>query len=193
MMRERGVTIPTFRPVRSRHRSAVTPPEDEPSTSFSGHVAAQYVVGSDGSLSGSVALDNGLLRMSVTAHHFFERQQRRPPWTLTMPAAVLGIRIDDRAATRAYLQGGVVHAWTRHDPAGNRRLAGPLFGVHVEHALTPRRTLIGEAHAMYFVESDARAYAVRVAIRHRFAELAIRALAFNTGPVLYGTEVGTRF
>jgi hypothetical protein len=43
-----------------------------------------------------------------------------------------------------------------------------------------------------FLQADVRAYAARIAIRRGFAELAVRALAFDVGPALYGPELGTR-
>jgi hypothetical protein len=160
---------------------------------WNGHIAVQKVYESDGAVSGSLALGDGWLRIALSVQHYVERQERFRPLTLTMPSGVIGIRLDDRRATRAYLEGGAVYAWTRNDRMGDSSVAGPMVGVSVEHALASRTTLLGTAHAMYFSHTDVRAYAARLAVRYRGAELGFRALAFNVGPALYGPEVGIGF
>jgi hypothetical protein len=187
------LTVGSTQSNRLRRTNADVPPDaDTAPARLGGHLAAQYVPGSDGAISGSARLGDGFVTFAVAAHHYFERQPKRPPWTLTMPAGMFGLRIDDRGPMRAYVEGGVVYAWTRNDMAGDSKLSGPVLGVHFEYAVAPRTAIIGDAHAMYF-QSDVRAYAARIAIRRGFAELAVRALGFNVGPALYGPELGARF
>lgn len=157
-------------------------------------VGAHKVVDSDGAISLSLAVDDRWFRLAGSLTRYVEDQMDGSQLTLTMPALLAGVRLDRGGATRAFLEGGVAVASTRNDPMADSSITGAMVGVHAEHRFTPsgRRSLVGDAHAMYF-ESEVKAYAARVGVRIGYLEAAFRVLDFNVGPALYGPEVGLRF
>ncbi|HVK83198.1 MAG TPA: hypothetical protein VM513_03775 [Kofleriaceae bacterium] len=157
-------------------------------------VGAHKVIESDGALSLSLAVDDRWFRIAGSVTRYVEDQMDGSQLTLTMPTLLGGVRVDGGGATRAFLEGGVAIVSTRNDPMADSSIAGAMVGMHAEHRLTPsgRRSLVGDAHAMYF-ESDVKAYAARVGVRIGYLEAAFRVLDFNVGPALYGPEVGLRF
>ena len=154
--------------------------------------ALQAVHDSDGSWTVEVGVHDRRFRLAGSITRFFEPQPNGDTLTLTMPALVGSVRVDDGRATRVYLQLGAVGAKTQHDPMTDSSLAGGLGGVRVEHPVARRTTLIGEAQAMAF-DSSVRAYVLRAGVRVGPLEASFRTLDFNVGPALYGPEVGLRF
>lgn len=154
-------------------------------------LGVQKVHESDGAASASLAVEDRWFRLAGAITRYHEDQMDGARLTLTVPTILLGIRVDDRRGTRAFLEGGAAFAVTRNEPAGDSSLSGPIVGVHLEHRLG-RPSLIGDAHAMFF-EAGVRAYAARVGVRLGHFEAALRVLDFNVGPALFGPEVGLRF
>ena len=172
---------------RIRHR----PRPDAGTASVDVFVGLQKVHQSDGAASASLALEDRWFRLAGAVTRYHEDRMDGGRLTLTVPTILLGVRLDDRRGTRAFLEGGAAFAVTRNDPVTDSSVAGPIIGVHVEHSLG-WPSLVGDAHAMFF-EAGVRAYAARVGVRLGPVEAALRVLDFNVGPALFGPEIGLRF
>jgi len=156
------------------------------------YAGAQKVQDSDGSVSLELAVIDYRFRMTGALTHYFETLPDGGKLTMSMPSLLAGFRIDDMGRTAVYLEGGVVFASTKGDPMEDSSITGAIGGVRVEHRLTRRVSLIGDAQTMAF-ESDIRAQAGRVGVRVGHLQASLRVLDFNVGPALYGPEVGLRF
>jgi hypothetical protein len=163
-----------------------------PTATLDVYGALQSVHDSDGAWTIEVGVHDRRFRLAGSLTQFHESQANGPALTMTMPALIGSVRIDDGAATRVYLQLGAVGAKTQHDPMTDSSVAGALGGVRVEHPVARHTQLIGEAQAMAF-ESSVRAYELRAGVRVGPLEASFRTLDFNVGPALYGPEVGLRF
>lgn len=158
-----------------------------------GYVGALKVFDSDGALALELAVSDRWMRVGGTLTRFYERQPGGAALTLTVPSLAFGVRLDDSETTRVYLEGGVVAALTRNDPMMmDSSINGVLGGVHAEHSLSKRTTLIGAAKLMGF-EDDIRAASLRAGIRYRHVQASFTVLDFNVGPALYGPEIGFGF
>jgi hypothetical protein len=150
------------------------------------------VVESDGAIAIELAVRDRWLRLGGSLVRYYERQASGSMLTLTMPALTLGAKISDSDTTRVYLEAGAVYAKTHNDPVMDTAISGVLGGVHVEHELSPRTSIIGDASVMAF-QADVRAAALRAGVRYRMVQLSLRMLDFNVGPALYGPELGVGF
>ncbi len=154
--------------------------------------AVQTVHDSDGSWTLEAGVHDRRFRLAFSMTRFFEEQGDGSRLTLSMPALIGSVRVDDGWATRVDFQLGIVGAKTRHDPMTDSSVAGGVAGVRVEHVVARRTTLFGEAQAMVF-DSSVRASSLRGGIRIGPLEASFRTLDFNVGPPLFGPEVGLRF
>jgi hypothetical protein len=169
-----------------------TPSGSRPTARVAGYLGAQKVFESDGAISFELAVSDRWLRLAGSLIRFYERQADRPALTLTMPSLALGVRISDSNATRVYLEAGAVGAITKHDPMMDSSITGFVGGMHVEHSLSSRTTLIGAAKLMQF-QDDVRATSARAGVRYRHVQASFSVLDFNVGPALYGPELGVAF
>ncbi|HWO17320.1 MAG TPA: hypothetical protein VNO30_01040 [Kofleriaceae bacterium] len=167
-----------------------TPPSRPVKVDF--FAGAQKVHESDGSLSLELAFNEGRFRLGGSVTRYFERQEGADALTFTLGSVYLGLRIDDGGPTRAYLEAGLVVGRTRNDPMMDSSLGGALGGVRVEHQLSRRTALVGDAQVMAF-EADVRATAARAGVRFGHLQATLRYLDLNVGPALFGPEVGIRF
>src|SRR5262245_13913608 len=92
-----------------------TPARPQGPAHVSAYLGAQKVFESDGAIALELAVADRWLRLGGTLTRFYERQQSGETLTLTMPSLALGVRIDDSASTRVYIEAGVVGAMTRND------------------------------------------------------------------------------
>jgi hypothetical protein len=168
------------------------PPSPDDGAHLEGYFGAQKVFESDGAISGELAVVDRRLRLAGTLTRYYERQSSGNTLTMTMPTLALGIRIDDSRTTRVYLEAGAAGALTRHDPVMDSSITGFVGGVHAEHSITQRTSLIGDARIMAF-QDDVRAAALRAGVRYGLVQASFSVLDFNVGPALYGPEVGVRF
>lgn len=157
-----------------------------------GYLGAQKVFESDGAVGLELAVVDRRLRLAGTLTRYYERQPSGSTLTMTMPTLALGVRIDDSRTTRVFLEAGAAGAMTRHDPVMDSSITGFLGGVHVDHSITKRTSLIGDARFIAF-QDDVRASSLRAGIRYGFVQAAFSVLDFNVGPALYGPELGVRF
>jgi hypothetical protein len=158
---------------------------------FDAFVGLQKVYESEASISARVALEDRWFRLSGGLSHYWESQPDGGQLTMTVPTLLAGVRIDDRGATKAFLEGGVVVAKTLDDPMADSTLTGGTVGVHVQHRV-PQGAVIADCHIQLF-DHGIRAYTARLALRLYHVEAAIRVLDFNVGPALFGPEVGFGF
>jgi len=172
--------------------AASPPPPDGGTAKLDVYAAAGKVHESDGMWTAELALRDGLFRLGGSITRYYERQPDNSMLTLTLPALIGGIRVDDRGPSRVYLELGITAAKTRNDPVMDTSLTGALGGIRVEHQLSRGTTLIGTAHEMLF-ENDVRAHAATVGVKLAVLSVSFRVLDFNVGPALYGPEVGLRF
>jgi hypothetical protein len=172
--------------------AAPAPPARPRSVSVDFFLGAQKVHESDGSLSLDLAFNEGRFRIGGSISRYFERQPGDSTLTFTMPALYLGWRIDDGGPTRVHIEAGAVAAESDNDPVMDSSIGGVLGGVRVEHRVSRRVTLVGDAQVMAF-EHDVRAGAMRAGIRFGYLQATFRYLDLNVGPALYGPEVGIRF
>lgn len=172
--------------------------QEPPSGSFgtahvSGFVGAEKVFESDGALTVELAVSDRRLRLSGALTRFYEKQPTGDTLTMTMPSLALGVRLNDDASTRVYLEGGVVSAMTKNDPmAMDSSITGAVGGVVAEHALSKDSMLVGAAKVMRFPD-DIRAASLRAGIRYHHVQASFSVLDFNVGPALYGPEIGVGF
>ena len=159
---------------------------------FDFYAGAQKVQDSNGSVSAELAVVDYRFRIAGAFSHYFETQPDGGRLTMTMPSLTAGFRIDDLGRTAVFIEGGVVHARTHGDVMGDSSLMGAIGGVRIEHQLSRRVSLIGDAQTMAF-EAGVRANAGRLGVRVGYLQAAIRVLDFNVGPPLYGPELGLRF
>jgi hypothetical protein len=157
-----------------------------------GYVGAQKVFESDGAISAELAIADRRLRLAGTFTRYYERQPTGTTLTMTMPTVALGVRIDDSRTTRVFLEAGAAGAITRHDPVMDSSITGFLAGMHVDHSITTRASLIGDARIMMF-QDDVRASSLRAGVRYGLVQASFSVLDFNVGPALYGPELGVRF
>lgn len=169
-----------------------TTPPPQGTARVTGYVGAQKVFESDGAVALELAVSDRWFRIGGSLTRFYERQLNREALTLTMPSLAFGVRIDDSATTRVYLEAGAVGAITKHDPMMDSSITGALGGVLVEHSLSKATTLIGAAKVMAF-QDDVRATSVRAGLRYRHLQASFTVLDFNVGPALYGPEFGVGF
>lgn len=157
-------------------------------------IGAEKVIDSDAAISLSLAVEDRWFRLAGSLTRYQEEQMDGSTLTMTMPTLLAGVRLDHGGATSAFLEGGVATVSTHNDPVADSSLTGAIGGVHLVHRLDAKgnRSLIGDAHAMYF-ESNVKAYDARIGLRIGYIEAALRILDFNVGPALYGPEVGLRF
>jgi hypothetical protein len=153
---------------------------------------AQKVHESDGSLSLDLAFNEGRFRLGGWVTRYFERQEGADALTFTLGSLYLGVRIDDGGPTRVHLEGGAVGGRTRNDPMMDSSIGGVIGGVRVEHQLSRRTALVGDAQVMAF-EQDVRASAARAGVRFGYLQATVRYFDLNVGPALFGPEVGIRF
>jgi hypothetical protein len=176
--------------------SDTTPAKPAPQGTAAVHAYAgvQKVFESDGALALELSVTDKWFRLSGTLTRFFERQPyQSDPLTMTMPALALGLRVSDRDNTRVYLEAGVTGAYTRNDPMGmDSSINGGLAGAHVEHTLSSRTTLLGDARLLAF-EDDVRGASLRAGVRYRHVQASFSVLDFNIGPALFGPEIGVGF
>ena len=170
----------------------VRPPRPSPPVKVDFYAGAQKVHDSDGSLSLELAFNDGRFRLGGSITRYFEQQEDADALTLTIPTLYIGYRIDDGGPTRAYLEVGAVGARTRNDPVMNSSVGGVLGGVRVEHRVSRRISVVGDAQVMAF-EKDVRGAAARAGISYRHVQATLRYLDLNVGPALFGPEVGIRF
>ena len=170
----------------------LVPPRRPSSVKVDFYAGAQKVHESDGSLSLELAFNEGRFRLGGSISRYFERQQGTAALTFTLPSLYVGLRIDDGGPTRAYLEVGAVGARTRNDPVMDSSVGGVLGGVRVEHRVSRRISVVGDAQVMAF-EHDVRAAAMRAGIRYGHLQATLRYLDLNVGPALFGPEVGLRF
>ena len=156
------------------------------------YAGAQKVHDSDGSASIEVAVTDGRLRVGGTFTRYFERLQGGGVLHMSLPTLLGGLRIDDMGATAVFLEGGVAHARTHGDPMSDTKITGPIAGMRVEHALSPKLSVLGDIQQMWF-RDEIRATAGRVGVRYGHVQAGFRVLDFNVGPALFGPEVGVRF
>ncbi len=152
----------------------------------------EQVHDSDGAWSLEVGVHDRRLRLAGSVTRYFEQQGDGSRLTMTMPALVGSVRVDDGGPSHVYLQLGAVGVKTQNDPMTNTSITGALGGVRVEHSLSRRVTVVGDAQAMIFQQSI-HAYVLRAGVRVGPLEASFRTLDFNIGPPLYGPEVGLRF
>jgi hypothetical protein len=157
------------------------------------YVAGQKVVESQGAWHVELGIRDRLFALRVSVNRYYEEQPDNSTLTLTMPALIGGVRVDDhRGPTHVFLELGMVNAKTHNDPVMDSSLTGGLAGIRLEHRLTRETSLVGEIHEMFF-ESSVRAHSGRVGIRYNMLQASFRALDFNVGPALYGPEIGLQF
>ena len=156
------------------------------------YLGAQKVYESDESVSADLAFNEGRFRVGASISRYFERQRGADALTFTIPTLYLGFRIDDGGPTRVHLEVGAVGARTRNDPEMDSSVGGLLGGVRVEHHVSPRVALVGDAQAMMF-EQGVRAGALRAGLRYGHLQASLRYLDLNVGPALFGPEVGFSF
>jgi hypothetical protein len=171
---------------------SATPPRPDESARLEGYFGAQKVLESDGAIGAELAVVDRRLRLAGTLTRYYERQPSGTTLTMTMPTLALGVRIDDSRTTRVYLEAGAAGALTKHDPVMDSSITGFLGGVHAEHSITRRTSLIGDARIMAF-QDDVRAAVLRAGVRYGLVQASFSVLDFNVGPALYGPEVGVRF
>ncbi len=171
--------------------AAVVPPRPR-TVSVDFYFGAQKVHESDGSLSLDLAFNEGRFRIGGSFSRYFEKQEGAETLTMTMPALYLGWRIDDGGPTRVHLEVGALGLESDNDPVMDSSIGGLSGGVRVEHRMSRRVTLLGDAQAMAF-EHDVRAGAIRAGVRLGFLQASLRYLNLNVGPALYGPEIGISF
>lgn len=169
-----------------------TPSRPKGTARVEGYLGGQKVFESDGALALELAVTDRWFRFSGALTRFYERQPHSAALTLTVPSLAFGVRVEQNDTTRVYIEAGVVAALTRNDPMMDSSLNGVLGGVHAEHSLTKRTTLIGSAKLMGF-EDDVRAASLRAGVRYRHVQASLSVLDFNVGPALYGPEIGVGF
>jgi hypothetical protein len=167
-------------------------PTRRPSPQVDFYAGAQKVHESDGSLSLELAFNEGRFRLGGSLSRYYERQQDADALTFTLGTLYLGWRVDDGGPTRAYLEVGGVGGRTRNDPVMNSSVGGVLGGVRVEHRVSRRISVVGDAQVMAF-EHDVRAGAMRAGVRYGHLQATLRYFDLNVGPALFGPEVGIRF
>jgi len=167
-------------------------PAEPRTTTVDFYIGAQKVYESDESVSADLAFNEGRFRVGASISRYFERQRGRDALTFTIPTLYLGFRIDDGGPTRVHLEVGAVGARTRNDPVMDSSVGGLLGGVRVEHHVSPRLALVGDAQAMMF-EQGVRAGALRAGLRYGHLQASLRYLDLNVGPALFGPEVGFSF
>jgi hypothetical protein len=146
----------------------VAQPGTRPLPSYTGDRAkidfyggAQKVQDSDGSVSLELAVVDYRFRVAGALSHYFETLPDNNRLTMTLSTLTGGFRIDDMGATAVFLEAGVVHTSTKGDPMADSSITGAIGGVRVEHRLSKRTSLIGDAQTMMF-ESEIRANAGRL-------------------------------
>jgi hypothetical protein len=167
-------------------------PQQPRTVSVDFFAGAQKVHESDGSLSLELAFNEGRFRLGGSLTKYYERQEGAEALTLTLPALYLGVRVTGGGPTRAYVELGGVGVETAQDPVMDSSVAGILGGVRVEHKTSRRTAVVWDAQAMVF-EEGVRAGAARAGFRVGPLQASLRYLDFNTGPALFGPEVGLRF
>jgi hypothetical protein len=172
-------------------RKVVQAPTPPPAR-IHGYAGAAKMYESDGAVSLELAVVDKRFRIDGGLTHYFEDQMDSGRITMTMPTLTGGIRIDDLGKTGVWVEGGVVHVQTKGDPNGNTTITGPIAGIRVEHALSPKLSLLGTADGMFF-KDDIKAYGGRVGLRYGHLQATFRIVDFNVGPALFGPEVGVGF
>jgi hypothetical protein len=168
-----------------------TPPKPS-SVTVDFYLGAQKVYESDGAWSAELAFNEGRLRLGGAISRYYEQQRADEPLTFTLASLYLGLRIDDGGRTRTHLELGAVGATTDHDPEMDTSLTGVSGGVRVEHRLSRRAALVGDAQVVAF-KHDVRAGALRAGIRYRHFQATVRYFDLNVGPALFGPELGISF
>ncbi|MEO8700094.1 MAG: hypothetical protein ABI867_08625 [Kofleriaceae bacterium] len=163
-----------------------------PSSDVDLYLGAQKVQDSDGSLSVGLAITDYRFRVAGTFSHYFEGESDGSRVTMTLPTLTAGLRIDNFGRTKMILEGGVAYVRTKGDPMANSSITGAIVGVQVEHAVSPKLTIVGLAQHMAFPDKI-RAESGLVGVRYGVVQAALRVLDFNVGPALYGPEVGVSF
>lgn len=171
---------------------APSPPSRPSAVTVDFYGGVQKVHESDLSLSAELAFNERRFRIGASITRYFEQQQGRDALTFTIPTLYLGVRIDDGGRTRTHLELGAVGARTRNDPVMDSSVGGVLGGVRVEHRVSRKTKVIGDAQVMMF-EHDVRAGAVRAGIRRGHLQATFRYLDLNVGPALFGPELGISF
>jgi hypothetical protein len=186
-----ALVLATDAALEAEAQSTTSPPNG--TARVAGYFGAQKVFESDGAIALELAISDRRLRLAGGLTRFYEEQSSGDALTLTMPSLALGVRIDDSASTRVYLEGGAVGALTKNDPMmADSSITGALGGVYAEHALSKRAMLVGGARVMAF-QDDVRATSLRAGIRYRHVQASFSVLDFNVGPALYGPEIGVGF
>jgi hypothetical protein len=156
------------------------------------YAGAQKVQDSDGSMSLGLAFTDYRFRVAGTFTHYWESEPDGGRITMTLPTLTAGLRLDDMRNTKVFVEGGMAYVRTKGDPMADSSITGAIFGVHVEHAVTPKLSLVGAAQHMAFPDKI-RAEAGLIGVRYKMLQAAVRVLDFNVGPALYGPEVGVSF
>lgn len=175
-----------------RSRPPARPRYDGGAAKVEVYLAAQKVYESDGSWTAEVAIRDGLFRLGGSITRYYERQADDSTLTLSVPALIGGIRVDDGGPTRVYLEAGFAGAKTNHDPVMDTSVAGAVAGVRLEHRLANHTAVTAEIHEMIF-EDDLRAHSVRLGLQLGIVQASVRMLDMNVGPALYGPELGLKF
>ena len=157
-----------------------------------GFIGLQKVHESNGALHVALSVDDRRFRLAGSYTHYWETLPAGMELTLTIPTLTGGIQISDGTSSRAFLEGGVAHIKTNGEPMGDVSETGGIVGAVFEHRLSPKTSVTGGAHVMFF-DHDIRTYAARIGARLHHIEVAFRVLDFNVGPALYGPEVGFAF
>ena len=182
------VTTVRGRGVRAVHSNAATP-----AATLDFYAGAQKVHDSDGSVTIDVVVrDSRRFQLAGSFSHYFERLMSGGRLAMSMPSLRGGVRIDDLGATSVVLEVGAVHAATRGDPMADSSITGPIAGMRLAHAISPRTSVLVDVHGLWFPD-DIRARSGRVGVRVGHLEASFRILDFNVGPALYGPEVGMAF
>ena len=159
---------------------AAKPAKPEEGARFTGYFGAQKVFESDGAISAELAVADRRLRLAGTLTRYYERQPTGTTLTMTMPTLTLGVRIDDSATTHVYLEAGAAGAMTKHDPVMDSSITGFVGGVHAEHGITKRASLVGDARIMAF-QDNVRASVLRAGFRYGYVQASFSVLDFNVG------------
>jgi hypothetical protein len=147
---------------------------------------------SDGSFSAEIGFNEGRFRLGGAISRYYERQQGQDALTFTVPSLYIGFRIDDGGPTRVHIEAGVTGATTNNDPVMDSSVTGFLGGLRVEHPVSRRVAVVGDAQGMIF-DKDVKAMAARAGLRFGHFQATVRYLDLNVGPALFGPEVGLRF
>jgi hypothetical protein len=171
------------------HREGSSP--SEPGAWVTGFAGVQKVMGSDGSFSLAAAVVDRRFRLDAAFTQYYETEMTGDRITMMAPELSAGVHLGGDASTRVWLESGVMYLKTS-DPAGGSTVAGPTFGARFEHQMSPDLAMAGTVEGAY-LQDGVRGLSTRVGVRFHHLEAAVRVLALNVGPALYGPEVGVGF